>query len=243
MLNLTVLSFGGQMVTYLLSAGYTSTQVGVARTTSVVFEVLATWAAPWLIRKIGVVRAGLWSSTAQFSLLVAGVTVFGSFEGSPVIAAGGLMAGTILSRVGLWGFDLCAQLIVQEVMSNGASTDKQPVQEADTVDRRSNHRIEAHSPRLKRPGRMHSSSFPTSQPLSSSGPSSLSGLASSPSLPRGQQWRRMPSSSTFAEAISCIWRSSRTAFVAAGINGDGMRIEAGDVERYIWHIERYLPNT
>ena len=31
------------------------------------------------------------------------------------LAAAGLILGVILSRVGLWGFDLCAQLIVQDV--------------------------------------------------------------------------------------------------------------------------------
>jgi iron-regulated transporter 1 len=31
-----------------------------------------------------------------------------------VFAASGLVGGVILSRVGLWGFDLCAQSIVQE---------------------------------------------------------------------------------------------------------------------------------
>lgn len=34
---LTVLNFGGQMVTYLLLAGYNATYVGVARTLSVSF--------------------------------------------------------------------------------------------------------------------------------------------------------------------------------------------------------------
>jgi iron-regulated transporter 1 len=118
MLNLTVLSFGGQMVTYLLSAGYTPTQVGIARTLSVFFEVLATWITPWLVGRIGPVRAGLWSSTWQFGMLAAGATVFWGFADNSLVAAGGLMGGTILSRVGLWGFDLSAQLIVQEVSTH-----------------------------------------------------------------------------------------------------------------------------
>ncbi|EAQ89496.1 hypothetical protein CHGG_06115 [Chaetomium globosum CBS 148.51] len=53
LLYLTVLSFAGQMVTYLLSAGYTSNQVGITRTLSVFFEVLATWVAPWLMGRVG----------------------------------------------------------------------------------------------------------------------------------------------------------------------------------------------
>ncbi|RTE85378.1 hypothetical protein BHE90_000009 [Fusarium euwallaceae] len=89
-LYLMVLSFAGQMVTYLLSAGYSSVQIGFSRTLSVVFEVLATWIAPWLMGRIGVVRD------------------------KSLLSASGLVVGTILSRLGLRGFDLCIQLIVQE---------------------------------------------------------------------------------------------------------------------------------
>lgn len=116
LLYLTVLNFAGQMVTYLLSAGYTATQIGIARTLSVAFEVLATWVAPWVMSKIGPVRAGLWLSSWQVIMLVGGIVVFLVFyDNSPVVSASGLVGGTILSRVGLRGFDLCAQLIVQEV--------------------------------------------------------------------------------------------------------------------------------
>lgn len=116
-LYFTVLSFGGQMVTYLLSAGYSSLQVGIARTVGVVFEVLATWVAPWLMGRIGEIRAGLWMSTWQVTMLVAGVSVFWMFDmnSNSLIAASGLVGGTVLSRLGLRGFDLCVQLIVQEV--------------------------------------------------------------------------------------------------------------------------------
>jgi iron-regulated transporter 1 len=115
LLYLTVLNFAGQMVTYLLSAGYTSTQIGLARTLSIAFEVLATWVAPWLMGKIGPVRAGLWFSSWQSMMLVAGVAVFLRFHDNKLVSASGLVGGTILSRVGLRGFDLCTQLIVQEV--------------------------------------------------------------------------------------------------------------------------------
>lgn len=114
LLYLTVLSFGGQMVTYLLASGYTSTEIGIARTCSVAFEVLATWIAPWLMSKIGPIRAGLWMGSWQLTTLVAGLAVFWAFLTNPVISASGLVIGTILSRVGLFGFDLCAQVIVQE---------------------------------------------------------------------------------------------------------------------------------
>lgn len=115
LLYLTVLSFNGQMGTYLLSAGYSATEIASARMLSVAFEVLATWVAPWLMDRIGPVRAGLWLSSSQVSMLAAGTTVFWLFQDQPLISATGLVGGTILSRVGLRGFDLCIQLIVQEV--------------------------------------------------------------------------------------------------------------------------------
>lgn len=115
LLYLTVLSFAGQMVTYLLSVGYSSTHIGLARTLSVIFEVLATWFAPWLMGKIGPIRAGLWLSTSQITCLVTGIAVFWALEKRPSISATGLVAGTILSRLGLRGFDLCIQIIIQEV--------------------------------------------------------------------------------------------------------------------------------
>ncbi|KAK5290618.1 hypothetical protein LTR99_011019 [Exophiala xenobiotica] len=114
LLYLTVLSFAGQMVTYLLSAGYSATQIGIARTLSVAFEVLATWVAPWLMTKIGPVRAGFWLGSWQVIMLVAGIAVFWMFMDEPTLSATGLVGGTILSRVGLRGFDLCTQIIVQE---------------------------------------------------------------------------------------------------------------------------------
>lgn len=117
-LYLTVLSFGGQMVTYLLLAGYSSNQIGVARTLSVAAEVLATWTTPSLMERVGTLRAGFWMSSWQFATLAAGISIFWTFESSPFTSSSGLVSGTILSRLGLRGFDLCVQLIVQEVRSN-----------------------------------------------------------------------------------------------------------------------------
>lgn len=118
LLYLTVLSFSGQMVTYLVASGYNATQIAIARTLSVAFEVVATWVTPWLIGRIGPVRAGLWLSNCQVIPLIAGITVFGGFMDNPVVSAGGLVIGTIVSRLGLRGFDLCMQVIVQEVTNS-----------------------------------------------------------------------------------------------------------------------------
>lgn len=119
LLYFTVLSFSGQMITYLVSVGYTPLYIGIARVGSSIFEISATWAAPYLMKKIGVVRAGIWSLAWQMACL-AGVLAwyFSDFEDkgtNSIFSATGLAVGVALSRIGLWGFDLCAQNIIQDV--------------------------------------------------------------------------------------------------------------------------------
>ncbi|KAL9113256.1 MAG: hypothetical protein Q9227_002591 [Pyrenula ochraceoflavens] len=125
LLYLTVLSFSGQMITFLLSptggGHYTSTSVGIARTISTLFELSATWLAPRLMKRIGAVRGGIWFLAWEMAWLAGGVSWFlacrNEAEGEgAVFAASGLVGGVILSRVGLWGFDLCAQTIVQDAV-------------------------------------------------------------------------------------------------------------------------------
>lgn len=119
LLYFTVLSFSGQMITYLISVGYTSYHVGIARVGSSIFEISATWAAPYLMRKIGVVRAGLWSLSWQMACLAGALGwYFSDFQGlgfNSIFAATGLAIGVALSRMGLWGYDLSAQNIIQDV--------------------------------------------------------------------------------------------------------------------------------
>lgn len=103
-------------MTYLVSVGYGSIHIGIARTASVAFEVLATWVAPWLMGKIGPIRSGSWLIFWQMFFLGAGMVIFWKCaKDRPVVSASGLVGGTILSRLGLRGFDLSVQLIVQEV--------------------------------------------------------------------------------------------------------------------------------
>jgi iron-regulated transporter 1 len=65
--------------------------------------------------RIGPIRAGLWLASWQMICLVVGIAVFWEFAERPIVSASGLVGGTILSRIGLRGFDLCAQILVQEV--------------------------------------------------------------------------------------------------------------------------------
>ena len=112
--HLTVLSFSGQMITYLLYVGFSSTSIGLMRTVSVALEVSATWLAPWAMDKVGPLRTGLWSINWQIFFLICAVVVFWIAQ-SPLVAALGLVIGVVLSRIGLWGFDLSVQILVQEV--------------------------------------------------------------------------------------------------------------------------------
>ena len=114
LLYLTVLSFSGQMVTYLLSVGFSSVQLGVLRTLSTAIEISATWLAPIAMNKAGPLRGGLWFINWQMSCIVGAFGFFWVMRMAS-IGAFGLVIGVITSRVGLWGFDLCVQNIIQEV--------------------------------------------------------------------------------------------------------------------------------
>jgi iron-regulated transporter 1 len=114
LLYMTVLSFSGQMITYLLSLGLSSGVTGALRAISAAAEMSATWLAPKVTHHIGSERAGIWFLNWQILC----VTVAGLFfwiDVSPTVSAVGTVTAVIASRVGLWGFDLSAQTIVQEV--------------------------------------------------------------------------------------------------------------------------------
>ncbi|KAF2223150.1 Ferroporti-1 [Elsinoe ampelina] len=113
LLYLTVLSFGGQMINYLVSRTLASLTIGLLRTTSALFEISATFIAPLLMSRIGPVRSGIWLLNWQlFCLAIATATMW-----VQDLAIGGLwlfLPAVMLSRAGLWGFDLSAQVLIQE---------------------------------------------------------------------------------------------------------------------------------
>lgn len=113
LLYFTVFSFGGQMVAYLMSIGFGSTSIGIARSVSTILELSATWIAPRIMNKIGPVRSGIWFLNWQLAMIAASVCILwiGDTKGLLVV----FLAAVMLSRVGLWGFDLSAQIIIQEV--------------------------------------------------------------------------------------------------------------------------------
>ncbi|KAJ9199702.1 hypothetical protein DTO164E3_4587 [Paecilomyces variotii] len=118
-LYLTVLSFGAQMVTYLLHTGFSSLEVSCMRIGAVVAELAGTWAAPLAMNKIGPVRSGLWFINYQFACLAASAAAFLFLDPSSRLVALCLILGVALSRLGLWGFDLAVQFLVQENTDEG----------------------------------------------------------------------------------------------------------------------------
>ncbi|KAJ5587444.1 uncharacterized protein N7459_003209 [Penicillium hispanicum] len=114
MLYLTVLSFAATMVTYLLHSGFNSLEVSCMRIGSVAAEISGTWAAPLIMNRIGPIRSGLWFLNWQFCCLTGATVAFLLWDANSRLAAGSLIVGVALSRVGLWGFDLSVQFLVQE---------------------------------------------------------------------------------------------------------------------------------
>jgi solute carrier family 40 (iron-regulated transporter), member 1 len=116
LLYLTVLSTGVQWQTYMLSIGYPPLTVALLRLVGVVFEFTATKLSPWLINRITAIRAASWFLNWQAAWLAMGVTAFWVFGHTlPMISSIVLTVGIIFSRLGLFGFDLAVQDMVQEV--------------------------------------------------------------------------------------------------------------------------------
>lgn len=115
LLYLTVLSFSGQFITYLLAQGMSSATVAILRGLAAVFELSATWLGPWLHTRIGAVRAGIWFLNAELIFIALScVVLWLPSDTIPGVATTiALVAAVIFSRTGLWGFDLSAQLIIQ----------------------------------------------------------------------------------------------------------------------------------
>ena len=119
LLYLTVLSFSGQMTTYLLTfPTLTPLIIGGIRTIATIFELASTWLAPYLISRIGPTRAGIWCLSFQIACLSISISTFFFYadttrSNSLASTTYLLITSIILSRIGLYSFDLIAQLIIQ----------------------------------------------------------------------------------------------------------------------------------
>ncbi|ORY75747.1 Ferroporti-1 [Protomyces lactucae-debilis] len=111
-LYLTSLSFGGQMVAFLLAMGFSGSLLALLRVGSTICELSATWLAPWLMARVGVIRAGLWFLNGQVICLCMAIVPLWIAPTS-FTALLLFVCGVALSRVGLWGFDLSSQVFIQ----------------------------------------------------------------------------------------------------------------------------------
>lgn len=117
LLYLTVLSFGATMTTYLLHSGFSPLEVSCMRIGSVAAELSGTWIAPIIMNRIGPIRSGLWFLNWQFCCVAGAAAAYVPWDSNSQLVAGCLVIGVALSRIGLWGFDLSVQFLVQEVSS------------------------------------------------------------------------------------------------------------------------------
>lgn len=113
---LTVLSTGVHWQTYMLSVHFSGLSIAFLRMTAVISELSATIIGPMLSRRIGPIRSGLWSINWQIGWLALAIIAFLTMTADMKTAAGILTAGIVMSRLGLWGFDLSVQFIVQETV-------------------------------------------------------------------------------------------------------------------------------
>jgi iron-regulated transporter 1 len=102
------------MTTYLLTLGFTSVHVSIMRLVAVIFELSATCMAPLLMRRVGAVRSGLWFINEQLLSVALALGIFSLVDSQTKLAGAALVVGVTVSRLGLWGFDLSVQYLVQE---------------------------------------------------------------------------------------------------------------------------------
>jgi iron-regulated transporter 1 len=123
-LYLTVLSFGGisvhftnigAMIAFLSQySGFSTPLIAGLRAIAVIVGIAATFLSSPFIHRIGAIRTGIWFLSWQtIFLLPIPLTIFLNL--SPGLQGGLLVGFVSISRLGLWGFDLTEQYLVQKV--------------------------------------------------------------------------------------------------------------------------------
>ncbi|CAH0051031.1 unnamed protein product [Clonostachys solani] len=112
----TVLFFGGQTITYLLTTGFTPFEVASLRVASTIAETLGTVISPPIMAKLGPGPAGVCFMAWQ--LICIGVFAGRILAADMVTKGSGILLaiGITLKRIGLCGSDLSIQFIVQEIV-------------------------------------------------------------------------------------------------------------------------------
>ncbi|KAJ3551118.1 hypothetical protein NM688_g4920 [Phlebia brevispora] len=111
-LYLTVLSFDGTMLSWLKTHAFSDPFIAGMRAICVVAGLFGTFIAPFMEKRIGLIRAGNWAIWSELFCLI---PVLVSFyvdpprDGMRSIGWNSalLFTGMALSRIGLWAFDLC----------------------------------------------------------------------------------------------------------------------------------------
>jgi len=98
-------------------SGFQTPLIAGLRAIAVIMGIAATFASPPIIRRVGSVRAGIWFLSWQtIFLLPVPISLFLSLNFK---LQGAFLVGFVsISRLGLWGFDLSEQYLVQQVLHN-----------------------------------------------------------------------------------------------------------------------------
>ncbi|KAI9487490.1 MAG: Ferroporti-1 [Benjaminiella poitrasii] len=116
MLYLTVLSFGGIMVSYLKMIGYSDWSLGILRAVAGISGIGATYILPYLSAKIGIIRSGLWALWFESITLAPVVVSLTSVTSGTVWGPIMLFGGMSLSRIGLWIYDISETILLQQIV-------------------------------------------------------------------------------------------------------------------------------
>lgn len=114
LLYLTVLSFGGIMVSYLKMIGYTDWSLGMLRAIAGIAGMASTYILPYLSSKIGIIRSGNWALWFEsFTLIPVVLSLTSAYSGT-VLSSFMLFGGMSVSRIGLWVFDIAETILLQQ---------------------------------------------------------------------------------------------------------------------------------
>lgn len=116
LLYLTVLSFGGIMVSYLKMIGYTDYSLGLLRAVAGIAGVASTYILPHLSNKIGIIRSGIWALWFESATLVPVVISLTAAFGGTTLGSFMLFGGMSISRMGLWAFDIAETILLQQMV-------------------------------------------------------------------------------------------------------------------------------
>jgi solute carrier family 40 (iron-regulated transporter), member 1 len=120
------MSFGTLMTSYLKWAGMGEARLAMYRALGAASGIAATVAFPPLQRAVGLPATGAVAVWLQLACLVGGAApsvvawAGGGDDASHGSAPAALAWGLVLSRFGLWTFDLAANQVVQETVAPGS---------------------------------------------------------------------------------------------------------------------------